>query len=38
MRELNQNDGIHPNAEGTHRVAETVWVTLRPELEAEAGR
>jgi acyl-CoA thioesterase I len=30
--ELNQNDGIHPNAQGTERVADRVWATLRPRL------
>lgn len=30
--ELNQSDGIHPNAKGTERVAERVWATLRPRL------
>jgi acyl-CoA thioesterase-1 len=30
--ELNQSDGIHPNARGTERVAERVWATLRPNL------
>lgn len=30
--ELNQNDGIHPNAEGTRRVAGRVWSTLEPIL------
>ena len=30
--ELNQSDGIHPTAEGTARVAERVWATLRPSL------
>ncbi|WP_457651944.1 arylesterase [Rhodocaloribacter sp.] len=37
--ELNQPDGIHPTAEGHRIVAETVWQTLRPILEAmnEAG-
>lgn len=30
--ELNQEDGIHPNAQGAARVAETVWKTLEPEL------
>jgi acyl-CoA thioesterase-1 len=30
--ELNQSDGIHPNAEGTERVADRVWATLRPSL------
>jgi acyl-CoA thioesterase-1 len=29
---LNQGDGIHPNAEGHARIAETVWKTLRPQL------
>lgn len=31
-RELNQPDGIHPNAAGHAIVAETVWKTLRPRL------
>ncbi len=30
---LNLPDGIHPNAEGQKRVADTVWKTLRPLLE-----
>jgi acyl-CoA thioesterase-1 len=30
--ELNQSDGVHPNAEGTERVADRVWATLRPSL------
>lgn len=30
--ELNQSDGVHPNAEGTERVAERVWTVLRPSL------
>ena len=29
---LNQADGIHPNAEGHRRVAETVWRVVRPLL------
>jgi acyl-CoA thioesterase-1 len=29
---LNQADGIHPTAEGQRRVAETVWMALRPLL------
>jgi acyl-CoA thioesterase-1 len=29
---LNLPDGIHPNAEGQRRVAETVWTTLHPLL------
>ena len=28
--ELNQDDGIHPNAEGQKRIAENVWKVLRP--------
>jgi acyl-CoA thioesterase I len=30
--ELNQSDGIHPNAEGTVLVADRVWASLRPYL------
>jgi acyl-CoA thioesterase-1 len=30
--ELNQEDGIHPTAEGTELVAERIWAVLRPEL------
>lgn len=30
--ELNQGDGIHPNAEGHRKVAETVWMHLLPLL------
>ena len=29
---LNQEDGIHPNAEGSRRVADHVWKLLGPEL------
>jgi acyl-CoA thioesterase-1 len=29
---LNLPDGLHPNAEGQRRVAETLWTTLRPLL------
>jgi acyl-CoA thioesterase-1 len=29
---LNQGDGIHPNAAGSRRLAETVWTALRPLL------
>jgi acyl-CoA thioesterase I len=37
-RELNLADGIHPNARGHRRLAETVWRTLEPVLrEAGAG-
>lgn len=31
--ELNQPDGIHPNAEGAHLVAETVWAVLHPMVD-----
>jgi len=33
---LNQADGIHPNAMGARRVAETVWDTLKPVLATQA--
>lgn len=32
--ELNQDDGIHPTAEGTELVAERIWAVLRPALTA----
>jgi acyl-CoA thioesterase I len=32
LPELNQPDGIHPNARGAQRVAENIWGTLRPLL------
>lgn len=32
-RELNQGDGIHPNAEGARRLADLIWPLLRPMLE-----
>ena len=32
---LNQGDGIHPNAEGTRLVAETVYGSLRPVIQAD---
>ena len=31
---LNQGDGIHPNASGSRRLAETVWRALLPLLES----
>lgn len=34
--ELNQEDGIHPNAAGARRIAEGVWRVLEPELRAPA--
>jgi len=30
--ELNQSDGIHPNAQGADRIAAYLWVTLEPML------
>jgi len=30
--ELNQNDGIHPTAEGAEKVAARIWAVLRPQL------
>lgn len=35
--ELNQADGIHPNAQGAAIVAETVWGVLRPMLDQMTG-
>lgn len=32
--ELNQEDGIHPNAAGARRIADHVWAVLEPELKA----
>jgi acyl-CoA thioesterase-1 len=40
VRELNQDDGIHPTAEGHRMMAGTIWPVLEPllrELEAGAG-
>ena len=34
--EMNLPDGIHPNAVGQRRVAETVWETLEPILTERA--
>ena len=33
MPQLNQADGIHPTAEGTAIVADTVWKALHPILD-----
>jgi acyl-CoA thioesterase-1 len=30
---LNQSDGIHPNIEGTRRVADLIWRSLEPLLD-----
>lgn len=35
--ELNQEDGIHPNAEGARRIADRVWTVLEPELRSPRG-
>jgi acyl-CoA thioesterase-1 len=35
VESLNQADGIHPNAEGTKIVAETVYQALRPLLDKD---
>jgi len=34
LARFNQADGIHPNAEGSRRVAENVWNLLRPVLDS----
>ena len=35
---LNQSDGIHPNAEGTSRVAASVWKALEPLVNERLAR
>jgi acyl-CoA thioesterase-1 len=34
---LNQDDGIHPTAEGTELVADRIWAALQPALAARAA-
>jgi len=36
-RDLMQEDGIHPNAQGHARVLENVWPTLKPMLDARVS-
>ena len=38
IAELNQSDGIHPNAEGQRILADNVWQTLAPVLQAYVTR
>ena len=38
VAELNQDDGIHPNAAGAKRVAENLWTALEPLLSEQVGR
>lgn len=35
--DFNQADGIHPNARGAARMADTVWTVLRPMLDQMTG-
>lgn len=35
---LNQGDGLHPNAQGAARIADTVWDALEPLVDARAPR
>jgi acyl-CoA thioesterase-1 len=37
-RSLNQDDGIHPTAEGHGRIARNVWPVLEPALRRAAER
>jgi len=36
--ELNQADGIHPNAEGAFRIADTLWRVLQPMVDVAVAR
>jgi acyl-CoA thioesterase I len=38
VRQLNIDDGIHPNAEGHRVLAENVWPVLQPVLQQRAAR
>ncbi|MXW14176.1 MAG: arylesterase [Rhodothermaceae bacterium] len=38
VTELNQSDGIHPNAAGQRRLADNVWNTLAPVLQPHIAR
>ena len=38
IADLNQNDGIHPTAEGAKIVADTVWTVLKPIVEDDSRR
>jgi acyl-CoA thioesterase-1 len=38
IQDLNQPDGVHPTAEGTRIVAETVYLHLKPMLEKDKKR
>jgi acyl-CoA thioesterase-1 len=37
LSDLNQADGIHPNVQGARKVADTVWIALKPMLGARAS-
>ena len=37
-RDLNQDDGLHPNEEGQKRIAETVWRALQPVILRRLSR
>jgi acyl-CoA thioesterase-1 len=37
VRDLNQDDGIHPNEEGARRAARNMWKALAPLLRDEGG-